>query len=79
LNVAVFGASGAVSTQETRVQPGLVASAANRIVFGRPTALCEKRSVTVRSLVRPTMAPPTRVSCPAASVLKTVPRVVSPS
>jgi hypothetical protein len=60
--VAVLGASGAVSTHETRAQPCLVASAAKRMSLGFPTEDCEKRIDTVRPLVRPTMAAATRRS-----------------
>jgi len=78
-NVAVFGASGAVSTHETRAQPGLVASAAKRIVVGLPTADCEKRMVTVRSLVRPTIAVATFCGASLGIVFMTDPCVVSAS
>src|SRR4051794_30448250 len=77
--VAVLGASGAVSTHETRAQPGLVASAANWIVLGLPTAVCEKRRVTVRSLVRPTIALATFWNASPGIVFMTDPCVVSAS
>src|ERR671936_853648 len=77
--VAVLGASGAVSTHDTRAQPGFVATAAKRMVFGLPTAVCEKRSVTVRSLVRPTIAVATFCGASPGIVLITDPCVVSAS